>query len=105
MPWSVGTCKYRTKIIKNILVALLIGRQLFGHAIVWYLFVKALCNRYGCLLSCSCVFMLSENSHLPFSILSIIASLQVLESYERAYGNMVRVQQLSELEEVRSQFI
>lgn len=26
--------------------------------------------------------------------------LQVLESYERAYSNMVRVQQLSELEEV-----
>lgn len=26
---------------------------------------------------------------------------QVLESYDRAYSNMVRVQQLSELEEVR----
>ena len=27
---------------------------------------------------------------------------QVLESYERAYSNMVRIQQLSELEEVSS---
>jgi hypothetical protein len=29
-----------------------------------------------------------------------ILDFQVLESYERAYSNMVRVQQLSELEEV-----
>lgn len=32
-------------------------------------------------------------------------SFQVLESYERAYSNMVRVQQLSELEEVCSDII
>lgn len=31
----------------------------------------------------------------------IFFHFQVLESYERAYSNMVRVQQLSELEEVK----
>lgn len=35
------------------------------------------------------------------SVLNFVA-IQVLESYERAYTNMVRVQQLSELEEVCS---
>ena len=30
-----------------------------------------------------------------------LCHFQVLESYDRAYSNMVRVQQLSELEEVR----
>lgn len=36
----------------------------------------------------NCIFSLCDNT------------CQVLESYERAYNNMVRVQQLSELEEV-----
>ena len=33
---------------------------------------------------------------------TLFSAIQVLESYERAYSNMVRVQQLSELEEVIS---
>lgn len=47
----------------------------------------------------------SSNSSLYHDILFSLCDNtcgQVLESYERAYNNMVRVQQLSELEEVFS---
>jgi len=42
-------------------------------------------------------------THTEKLVIVYLRLLQVLESYERAYSNMVRVQQLSELEEVRSQ--
>lgn len=41
---------------------------------------------------------------LIFGYHDFLYLLKVLESYERAYSNMVRVQQLSELEEVHSTF-
>lgn len=52
-------------------------------------------------------FFLLECSYIIFVIIFAdyidlcLCHFQVLESYDRAYSNMVRVQQLSELEEVR----
>lgn len=51
-------------------------------------------------------FFLLECSYIVFVIVFAhyfelcLCHFQVLESYDRAYSNMVRVQQLSELEEV-----